>query len=234
MGCSGSKFKYSSEPIPARLRPLLLRKFEKMRRWRHGVSLEDNDSVTCSKKELLKDGFFDTDNSSHPHNSDHKSSSSQEDHGLNVAPAPESDETALKNKMDPNKAAETAPLQPMSLAKDVSVEALLPKESTNESKKSKKEKNIQQDRKDEYIEKFAEIETTEDENWEEEDGRLSRLTEKCDYPGSPSFRFYCIESLSNKDDGSSKCLCIYNLKTSNMIFAFNFREILSDGSGSCR
>ncbi|KAG8644216.1 hypothetical protein MANES_11G109000v8 [Manihot esculenta] len=209
MGCSGSKFNPGGKTIPARLRPLLPRRFEEMRRWRHGGSLEDNDSAIFSKKELLIDGFFDTDNSSHPHDSDRKSISSLEDHSPKVAPAPESDETAPKNKIDPNKTAETTPLQPVSVSKDVVVEAPLPKVSTNESNKSRKENDIQQDRNDEDKEKVAEMETTEtaeDENWAEVDGRLRRITKKYDYPGSPSFRFYCIESLSNKDDGSSKCL----------------------------
>ncbi|KAJ9140123.1 hypothetical protein P3X46_030805 [Hevea brasiliensis] len=224
MGCSGSKFGSEAESVPAKLRPLLLLRFEEMRRWRHGVSLKDNDSATLSKKELLKDDLIsDSDNSSHPRDFDHKSISSQEDHSLKIAPAPESDETAPKNKIDPNKVAKTAPLLLMSPYKDVNhkaVEAPLPAGSPRVSDKTRKEKNIQQDCKDENKEKEAEVkaveampdveemeatETAGDENGEEEDGTLSSLTQKCDGPGSPSFRVYFIESLDNiKEDGIVK------------------------------
>ncbi|XP_057995927.1 uncharacterized protein LOC131175504 [Hevea brasiliensis] len=186
MGCSGSKFGSETESVPAKLRPLLLL----------------------------------SDNSSHPYDFDHKSISSQEDHSLKIAPAPESDETAPKNKIDPNKVAKTAPLLLMSPHKDVNhkaVEAPLP---AGVSEKTRKEKNIQQDCKDENKEKEAEVkaveampdveemeatETAGDENGEEEDGTLSSLTQKCDGPGSPSFRVYFIESLDNiKEDGIVK------------------------------
>ncbi|KAF2311562.1 hypothetical protein GH714_024852 [Hevea brasiliensis] len=84
-----------------------------------------------------------SDNSSHPHDFDHKSISSQEDHSLKIAPAPESDETAPKNKIDPNKVAKTAPLLLMSPYKDVNhkaVEAPLPAGSPRVSDKTRKEK----------------------------------------------------------------------------------------------
>ncbi|KAF2312824.1 hypothetical protein GH714_040540 [Hevea brasiliensis] len=154
MGCSGSKFDSKAESVPTRLRPLLRRKFEEMRRRKHGLSLKDDGSATLSKKELLKFGVSDDDNSSQPQDVDHKSISSQEDHGLKVVPPPESVETAPKNKMDPNKVVETAPLPPAKPSKDVehdqkAVEVPSPAGSPKESDESKKQKNIQQDCKDE-------------------------------------------------------------------------------------
>ncbi|KAJ9163936.1 hypothetical protein P3X46_023557 [Hevea brasiliensis] len=231
MGCSGSKFDSKAESVPTRLRPLLRRKFEEMRRRKHGLSLKDDGSATLSKKELLKFGVSDDDNSSQPQDVDHKSISSQEDHGLKVVPPPESVETAPKNKMDPNKVVETAPLPPAKPSKDVehdqkAVEVPSPAGSPKESDESKKQKNIQQDCKDEDKEEGAEVKaveampgvaemqetkTTGDENGEEteeeeENGRLGSLTQECNCPGSPSFRVFFIESLDNikEDDGIDK------------------------------
>ncbi|XP_057988594.1 uncharacterized protein LOC110671860 isoform X1 [Hevea brasiliensis] len=233
MGCSGSKFDSKAESVPTRLRPLLRRKFEEMRRRKHGLSLKDDGSATLSKKELLKFGVSDDDNSSQPQDVDHKSISSQEDHGLKVVPPPESVETAPKNKMDPNKVVETAPLPPAKPSKDVehdqkAVEVPSPAGSPKESDESKKQKNIQQDCKDEDKEEGAEVKaveampgvaemqetkTTGDENGEEteeeeENGRLGSLTQECNCPGSPSFRVFFIESLDNikEDDGIGKYL----------------------------
>ncbi|KAA8540649.1 hypothetical protein F0562_024432 [Nyssa sinensis] len=60
MGCGGSRLDAEGEVIPARLRPLLRRRIEDIRRRTHGVSLRGG---TPSKKILLVDGSDEDDNS---------------------------------------------------------------------------------------------------------------------------------------------------------------------------
>ncbi|CAK7336785.1 unnamed protein product [Dovyalis caffra] len=83
--------------LPAKLRPLLWKRYEDIKRQKNGGLLKD--SPNHSKKELLKDGVSDGDNSSQHHcpsDKDRRSTSSHED-DVKVAPAPELDETTTEN-----------------------------------------------------------------------------------------------------------------------------------------
>ncbi|KAJ6358645.1 hypothetical protein OIU76_000376 [Salix suchowensis] len=108
MGCGGSRPENRADVLPAKLRPLLWKRYEEMKRQKNAGILKD--SPNHSKKELLKDGVSDGDNSSNhhsPRDNDRGSSSSQED-DVRVAPAPECDETTTGNV----KIAEAVELKP--------------------------------------------------------------------------------------------------------------------------
>lgn len=64
MGCGGSKFDPDGEAEPVGLRPLLRRRIDEIRRRKHASVLKDDN--TLSKKELLKDGGEEDENSN-PH-----------------------------------------------------------------------------------------------------------------------------------------------------------------------
>lgn len=97
MGCGGSRPDNRADVLPAKLRPLLWKRYEEMKRQKNARIVKD--SPNHSKKELLKDGASDGDSSSHhhfPRDNDRRSISSQED-DVKVAPAPECDETTTEN-----------------------------------------------------------------------------------------------------------------------------------------
>ncbi|CAK7327508.1 unnamed protein product [Dovyalis caffra] len=97
MGCGGSRLDNRGDMLPSKLRPLLWKRYEDIKRQKNGGLLKD--SPNHSKKELLKDGVLDGDNSSQHHfpsDKDRRSISSHED-DVKVAPAPEIDETTTEN-----------------------------------------------------------------------------------------------------------------------------------------
>ncbi|KAJ4850142.1 hypothetical protein Tsubulata_000620 [Turnera subulata] len=123
MGCGGSRHDPNGEGVPARIRPILQRRLEEIKR-RRSSGISSNERHTLSRKKLLKEnsGIWDEGNSSH-NNHHRKSSSSQED-GAQVAPLP-SPSLSDRNRatdMEQNPASEQKPVseqKPMSEQKPV-------------------------------------------------------------------------------------------------------------------
>ncbi|KAG5234291.1 nucleolin [Salix suchowensis] len=181
MGCGGSRPENRADVLPAKLRPLLWKRYEEMKRQKNAGILKD--SPNHSKKELLKDGVSDGDNSSNhhsPRDNDRGSSSSQED-DVRVAPA----RNAMKQRLEMLR---------------------LPRLDKQDSKHGEDGEDKTLEAMDTAMKTVNEIEMGVDQNEQdseledEEEGRLRSMDESCICPGSPSFRVYFIESSTNTDD----------------------------------
>lgn len=102
MGCGGSKLDPEDEAVPPRLRPLLRRRLEEIKKRRQATALKGD---ALSRKELLKNEVEDDDHSavqSLPDNNETKSSSSRDGsiRSAKVAPAPEECQEEAVNWVD--------------------------------------------------------------------------------------------------------------------------------------
>lgn len=102
MGCGGSKLDPEDEAVPPRLRPLLRRRLEEIKKRRQTTTLKGD---AISRKELLKNEVEDDDHSpvhSLPDNNETKSSSSRDGsiRSAKVAPAPEECQEEAVNWVD--------------------------------------------------------------------------------------------------------------------------------------
>jgi hypothetical protein len=189
MGSGNSKLNPEGEAVPAKLRPLVRRWFDEIRRRR---------SSNLSKKELLINEGVEEDGSSQPlsvHEKERKSitsssddsvacSSKVEDEKSNAAPVPaESDKTCKEPKEH----------------KD---EEKCEKQDEKDGTRREEEKEVRVVEKALVVEEAPVLaeETMEEEEEEEEEGdEDERVTF-----GSPSFRVYCIPSTENNKE-ESKC-----------------------------
>lgn len=81
MGCNNSRLNSNGEVVPARIRPLLLRRIEELRKHRNGASVRGEG--TLSKKQLLKGDAAEEDDDYQSSNEDgnkHKISSKETQH----------------------------------------------------------------------------------------------------------------------------------------------------------
>ncbi|XP_065872801.1 uncharacterized protein [Euphorbia lathyris] len=160
MGCSGSKCDPHADSIPAKIRPLLLRRFDELKRRSRIIVSSKSLATDLSKKELLKDAVISDDDISAHHQQ------------------PNSDQLIQKKEAndDGEKAAKEAqpPLR--------SSRAVVP-EPGNEPERMLKQRSKQ--------DMHVKVDMSAIGN---------RISDDCLYPGSPSFRFYFIDSLTDKDD----------------------------------
>ncbi|KDP22567.1 hypothetical protein JCGZ_26398 [Jatropha curcas] len=178
MGCGGSRFESETENLSPRLRPLLRRRFQEIKKHIKVVS------ETPSKKELLKDANPDQESFTRLLGFDHQSISSKEDELQMESVSVSSIGTTIKP-----------------LNKDFKRD-----HKDDQAAEARKETNIKQESKDEdkyQGEGMASTVEEEDEKREENEedeenySSLRSLSEECDGVGSPSFRVYYIESLEN-------------------------------------
>ncbi|KAL9372892.1 hypothetical protein Peur_035136 [Populus x canadensis] len=228
MGCGGSRPDNRADVLPAKLRPLLWKRYEEMKRQKNARIVKD--SPNHSKKELLKDGVSDGDSS--PRDNDRRSISSQED-DVKVAPAPECDETTTENvkiakavelKPEFNKQCEQATLPAGSIniisnetstqMKEVETpvagsQGLASAAPYNNETNDKQDSKHGEDGEDKTLEAMDTamknvngIEMCGDKNEQDSEleDELRSMDESCICPGSPSFRVYFIESSTNTDD----------------------------------
>ncbi|KAJ7945662.1 Nuclear polyadenylated RNA-binding protein [Quillaja saponaria] len=229
MGCGNSRLNPDGEMVPARIRPLLKRRFEELRRRKNGVSLHGGDG-TLSKKELLKDAVEDDESS--PTQSLH-----EKDGNVTSLPKPKEngeskEETVVVMVRVPaEKSSKVVPVPDSESESENSVELNDRKREieldvkANDDKKvgvmEKTEAMVKTEEVEAVAEKTRDVKKTEerqaehdhhegeadDEKQEDEDdnhGENGRQKPDPNWllcPGSPSFRVYCIESL---DTFSSK------------------------------
>jgi hypothetical protein len=230
MGCGGSRPDNRADVLPAKLRPLLWKRYEEMKRQKNARIVKD--SPNHSKKELLKDGVSDGDSS--PRDNDRRSISSQED-DVKVAPAPECDETTTENvkiakavelKPEFNKQCEQATLPAGSIniisnetstqMKEVETpvagsQGLASAAPYNNETSDKQDSKHGEDGEHKTLEAMDTamknvngIEMCGDKNEQDSEleDELRSMDESCICPGSPSFRVYFIESSNTDDEGN--------------------------------
>ncbi|XP_019463319.1 PREDICTED: nucleoplasmin-like protein ANO39 isoform X2 [Lupinus angustifolius] len=182
--------------VPVKIRPLLLSRFEEFRKRRNRGTLKIEG--TLSRKKLLKDGHEEEDgNSQYPHENE-------------------------KERQDKNKEKEQAKDEIM-VVRVISIEKMsrvvpLPNsececETEEAEKEEDRDTNIEQDNQgkvfhvDDVVEEHEEENTRENEEEvhpksddEDDDDDKNEERGKLVYPKSPSFRIYCIETESKKDE----------------------------------
>lgn len=197
MGCGISKIDPSgATTLPAKLRPIFLRRLEEIKKRRHAQPLKDS---TPSKKELLLHDKDEADNASH--------FSSSEYDTLNNVPSP------TKDGIDPSKnepsrtgygansigklesLKEKDPTKP--IGKDNMLIEFSPKmKATNEPKEHEtKGDKTKIDGEIEII--LKDKNDSEDEDGEHDKGRNINQQDDDAFPGSPSFRIYFTDGMDD-------------------------------------
>lgn len=208
MGSRNSKLNPEGEAVPAKLRPLVRRWFDEIRRRK---------SPNISKKELLiNDGVEEDGSNSQPlsvQDNERKSSTSSSDESV-----------ASSSKVEDEKSNVQVPV-PAEDSEKTSKEAKENKDEKKCDKQDEKDGTGQKEEKEvKVVEKAVVVEevfvlareTVEDDDEEEEEGNED---EKVTF-GSPSFRVYCIPSTENSKEESKYLqsstmdpiyICIMNL-----------------------
>lgn len=187
MGCNNSKLDPQGEAVPAKIRPLLRRRIEEIRRRRNAITFKVGN---LSKKKLLKDGAEEDDQS------DHSSPPSVQDNNESKSIS------SLEGSIGSSKVAP----EPVS---DISSKEFA--EVTNQEKSTKEDNKDNDEEKREKVAEpvvileevmVVELEEGEDEDEDEDERRVSNVEDSLICPGSPSFRVYCIQSLTDDKDDS--------------------------------
>ncbi|GAV87290.1 hypothetical protein CFOL_v3_30716 [Cephalotus follicularis] len=182
MGCNNSKLDSEGEVVPAKIRPLLLRKLEEIKR--HKIA-----NATLSKKQLLKDGVEEDDHSSPPSVHDINESKSISSSEGSTGPAKVTPEPVSNKECEE------------------SAEIMNQEKCTKQDDKAEeeREKNVVEPLV--YLEEkevVAETNQKEDEEEDEDERRLRNVDDALICPGSPSFRVYCIQSSTDDKDESKE------------------------------
>ncbi|KAL5543831.1 hypothetical protein UlMin_007615 [Ulmus minor] len=204
MGCQNSKLSGDLMAIPPKLRPLLWRKFEEMRRRRNVVP-----GTTLSNKQLLIDGCQEecsTFLASSVHESESRSIASAESVATSRShekTGKESDKKCEENEKSKSEGQE-----------EKKTEALKDEDQEENEQNNVKNDEIEIDLKVVQAVAIEEVVVVKDEERavEEKEDEERAMEEKEDegkdevregekiYPGSPSFRVYFIEALENDED----------------------------------
>ncbi|KAE9610164.1 hypothetical protein Lal_00006817 [Lupinus albus] len=202
MGGGNSKLNAGEEVVvPVKIRPLLLRRFEEFRKHRNGGTLKIEG--TLSKKELLKDNPGEEDGNSqtsHENETEIQEKNNEREHVK--------EEIMVLRVISIEKISRVVPLPNIECECKCKCE-------TQEENKEEKSTNTEHDNQEKVFHVNDVVEVHEDaktkENEQEVDAKSDNESSdddddeseehgRLDYPGSPSFRIYCIETESRKDE----------------------------------
>ncbi|OIW00245.1 hypothetical protein TanjilG_27496 [Lupinus angustifolius] len=211
MGGGNSKLNAGEEVVvPVKIRPLLLRRFEEFRKHRNGGTLKIEG--TLSKKELLKDNPGEEDGNSqtsHEHETEIQEKYNEKEHIK--------EEIMVLRVISIEKISRVVPLPNTECECKCKCETQEEKEENKEEKDTNTERDnqekvfhvndvveVHEDEKtrenEEELDAKSDTESSDDDDDDEESEEHGRL----DYPGSPSFRIYCIET-ENRKEGKEEC-----------------------------
>ncbi|CAL0325269.1 unnamed protein product [Lupinus luteus] len=209
MGGGNSKLNAGEEVVvPVKIRPLLLRRFEEFRKHRNGGTLQIEG--TLSKKELLKDNHGEEDGNSqtsHENETEIKEKNNEKEHVK--------EEIMVLRVISIEKISRVVPLPNTECECKCKYETQEEKEETKEGKDTNTEHDnqgkmfhvndvveVHEDEKtrenEQEVYAKSDNESSDDEDDEDDDDE-SEEHGRLDYPRSPSFRIYCVETENRKE-----------------------------------
>lgn len=197
MGCGVSKIGPSgATTLPAKLRPIFLRRLEEIKKRRHAQPLKDS---TPSKKELLLHDRDEADNASH-------FSSSEYDTLKNV-PSPTKDgpnpskNEPLRTGYGANSVEKLESLKgndsTKSTGKDETLTEFSPKMRASNEPKEHETKGVKTMIEGKIENILKDKDGSEDEDREHDKGRMINQQDDDAFPGSPSFRIYFTDGMDD-------------------------------------
>jgi hypothetical protein len=200
MGIRNSKLNPEGEPVPAKIRPVIRRWFEKIRRRKN---------ANMSKKELLKEGVEDSESSqTHSlHDKERSSTTSSSDESVPISKEIPVEKEELKVAPVPTRMPLPLPLPESDITSKEPEEHKDEEKCAKQDGKDCKDAEGENEKEDEVVEKSVVIvekvvvvEETMVYEEEEEEEENEKVRNIC--PGSPSFRVYCVHSVEDNDEES--------------------------------
>ncbi|KAK4256883.1 hypothetical protein QN277_006548 [Acacia crassicarpa] len=206
MGCGSSRMNSAEGLVPEKIRPLLFRRYEELKKRRQGPAAAMQRETTLSKKNLLKaDEDINSNNSSDGAEAEYKPAviSPMKVEATNkVAPLPLESGSEHETSTDTENHKGNTEQQKLPEKE---------KDATGEEKNTKEaEETVAEKNEDEQLEEKSD----DDEDGDDDDDFGFGDITLC--PASPSFRIYCLPPQNNKDESKSQQEMVTSQKSSSV------------------